>query len=210
MVVLASDTITPPLLPRSIHMRHANLHPVSSSSSRSLHSVTTTTNNNKHNMTNNWSTRTKIIFAACCVAAILVVFAVALLLQCRQRRRRARAMTSPRDRSSALAIAENQGHGGFRPGLVSRLTDQMGGNKDRDGDENEVRFSEQSGGGMYHYNAGTRRGDHLAPSEKFETVPLGGPAAAGGGGGHGQLGGAAPTRPGGIYRYGDRQSRFSP
>lgn len=190
MVVLASDTITPPLLPRNIHISHSNFHPVLS---RKLNSVITTTNN-KHNMANNWSTRTKIIFAVCCVAAIFLVFALALFLQCRRRRRA--GMTSPRDRSSALAIAENQGYGGFRPGLVNRLNDQMGRRREK---EDEARFSEQPGGGMYY--DGTHRD---LPSEKFENVPLEGR------GHHLAVGGAAPTRPGDIYQYGDRQSRFSP
>lgn len=218
MVVLASDTITPPLLPRNIDMglpRGALL------AARKVEFVTSTgTTTVKHHVATNWPTRTKIIFASCVSAAVVLVFALVLFLHCR-RRRRAR-MLSPRDghRSSSMAIAANQ-QGGFQPVLVRQLTDRMGGQEGRGKGEGGVdgRFSEQPGGGMYyhnhnshHHNGGpygrTGHQHHQAGGhhyegpgalgdEKFETVPLGGGGA-----------GVTPARPGGIYRFGERQSRF--
>lgn len=221
MVVLASDTITPPLLPRNIDMglpRGALL------AARKVEFVTSTdTTTVKHHVATNWPTRTKIIFASCVAAAVVLVFALILFLQCR-RRRRAR-MLSPRDghRSSSMAIAANQ-QGGFQPVLVRQLTDRMGGQAGREkGEGGDGRFSEQPGGGMYyhidnhnnshhhlnggpyggtghqHHHGGHHHGGSGAGDEKFETVPLGGGGA-----------GVAPARPGGIYRFGERQSRFSP
>lgn len=184
MVVLASDTLTAPLLPRNIRFLPRKI------------STYSTTNRN-HNVANNWSTKTKIIFAVCVVVVILLVFALALFLQCRRRRRN-------RNRSSMEAIAENQGYGrGFvGPGMVRKLTTPMDDTeKGRDaaaaeGPDGE-RYSGQStrpGMGIYGQHGG------VGGEEKFENVPL-----EGEGDGH-----VPPRRPGDIYRYGDRKSRFSP
>lgn len=201
-VVLPADTLTAPLLPRTI--RHTT------------HQTT--------NMANTWPTQTKIIFAICIAVAIVLVAALAILLQCRRRKRRRLAHHNNRNTMETLAANQGWGSssstvGGYNPGLVRQLTDQMRQQEKQaeggqgKGKEKE-RFSERSGtvAGMYdaqdamhhcHHTASHDGRGGAAGEGAFENVPLDGPGAHGAG--------AAPLRrPGDIYRYGDRQSRFSP
>lgn len=201
MVVLASDTITAPLLPRNIHFH-------------TLRKITTsTTNNSRNNAANSWSTKTKIIFAVVVVVVVLLVLALALFLAWRRKR-----LARGANRSSMETIAENQGYGAFNPGIVRQLTDQMDGKSaaagygDEGGQQPHERFSVQSGPGMYG-GGGLRGNPHgvgagaggagVGPAiaeedEKFENVPL--------------EGGAPPAKPGQIYRFNQPTgpSRFSP
>lgn len=195
MVVLASDTITAPLLPRAIHFSQQH-------TTRRGSAISGTTS--KNNIANNWSTKTKIIFAVCVAVAILLVLALALFLQCRRRRRE---RMNNNNRSSMERIAENQGYGGYNLGLVQQLSFKMDAQEE---EKERERMNQQKGNSnnMMYYGA-TKESAVTPPARgravvvedddegTFENVSLEGSEVT-------------PTKPGGIYRYGDRKSRFSP